>query len=376
MVRIRSLLCALLLATACGAAPTGISTPTTPTPPTPGPAGPAVCGTLSNAGAYTMSADIGFGSKQLCLTISTSNVTLDCAHHTINGFVQIGDNMANVAIQNCVMAGMFILKGVSNVTISNSTILASEIFGTIGASNVIVSNSTMSSPVFVVSSHNVALNHNQIAMTGGRPSAVAYFQNGGQNQVIGNVLDGFYTGHDLTGEGLDAPGADDGVVLDNEVGDTVRDNTIQHVFDAGIEGVDTVSAATIANNEVTHAILDGIGSYWCTHWENNTISGNRVSDSQAAVNIVFQVGSLCNQVPMPSGQFSGNTIAGNSLRNPLGPSPAGISVSLGQLGSSVSLNSVIGNDVGTAPIILLPGAGFAVGAGNVCGPGGSGSIAC
>jgi hypothetical protein len=351
-MRTRALVCALFLAAACGgSAPTG--TPTTPTSSVPGPTSP--CETLSISGAYTLAADIGTqGNKSVCLTISANDVTVDCAGHTIKGSVHILDGGARVTVQNCVMSGIVQLTGVSNVTISNST---------------------MSSPLSVVNGHNFTLDHNRIVLVGGNPADIVFLQNGEQNQIVGNTLDGFYTGHDLTGHGKDGPGADDGVVLDNEAGDVVRDNTIQNVFDAGIESVDTLSAATISNNMIAHAIFAGVASYWCTHWENNSISGNIVSGGEAAVAISFQSnGFHCDQVPLPSGRFAGNTVAGNSLRNPIIPNPVGISIMLDSLGGSVTSNTISGNDLGTAPIFLLPLAGFSNGGGNICGPGGS--IAC
>jgi hypothetical protein len=320
--------------------------------------------TISSPGGYTLSGDIGTpAGTGICLTVSVNNVTVDCAGHTITGYVKFVDGVSNVVVQNCVM-----LQGTVNPN---------------GISNVTISNSSMANIVFVRSGHGVTLDHDHISLSPcGRPGGVVIFQDGGGNQVIGNTIDGCYTGNDLTGQGNDAPGADDGVILENEIGDMIRDNSIKNVFDAGVEGVETVTGTTISNNTVTHAISDGIGSYWCTHWENNTISGNTVSDSEAAVQITYGAGTRCGETPYPSGRFVGNTISGNSLLNQLQylPNFPGLEIllSIPSLpAGSVTTNVVNGNNVGTTAIVLQPPDGFSVGPGNVCGPSpGFGAITC
>ena len=356
MLRIRASVCALLLAAACGGSPTPGTppgTPVSPTAPTPSPSpSPSTCMIISTAGAYTLSGDIGNPAVTVatCLTISTNNITVDCAGHTIYGYLKFVDGISNVVVQNCVMTGTVNPNGISNLTISNST-----------TSNI----------VLVSNGHSVTLDHNHISVSPcGRPGAVVGFFNGGGNQVIGNTIDGCYAGNDLTGQGNDAPGADDGIILENEIGDTIRDNSITNVFDAGIEGVDSVRSTTISNNTVTHAVTNGIASYWCTDWENNTIAGNTVSGSEAAVWIIYGTGTLCGDTPSPFGRFVGNTLSGNSLQNPLRPAlTGGFLISLENLpAGSVSANVISANTIGSKGIVLRPSNGFLVGSGNVCAP--------
>lgn len=351
--RVTCLLLGASLLAGCGSGsnvPAVSSAPTAPTlPSTPNTQQPNGCRTIGVPGSYSLDEDIGTASASggICLTISTSSVTVDCADHTIHGYLSIANGATGVSVMNCTMVGLQNPSNISNVTISNSV---------------------MSNIVFVTNGHNVSLDHNQITVAGGRPGAVVIFQDGGQNQVIGNTIDGGYHGHDLGGLGADGPGADDGVTLRTETGDLLQGNTIQNVFDAGIEGADTVHATTIANNSISHAIVAGVGSYWCTDWDSNTISGNTISDSEAAIVITYEVGPNCG-AGAGAGRFSNNTLTGNSLQNPLPLDGVGLLIKLTQLGESVTSNVISGNNVGATAIELAPSSGFSDGGGNTCASG-------
>lgn len=343
-------LCSALLVAGCGSNASGsLSTPTAPA--TPVPNALTGCQDITRAGSYTLTADIGTplapGSTPDCLAISASNVTVDCAHHTINGNVSIGPGLGVVVVTNCTMTGLDNLVGETNVTISNSVFS-----GMVGA----------------MFGGNIVLANNQITSTAGSPAAVVYLQNSADNRVTGNTLDGGYHGNDLTGHGNDAPGADDGVVLNNQSGDIIENNTIRNVFDAGIEGVNVVGGTTISNNTISHAISAGVSSYWCTNWVTNTISGNAVSDSEAAIWIIYLSGPLCGQLPGPAAQFTNNMITGNSLRGPLGTLLVGLEIGMD---GTVNSNVVSGNDIGSTAMNLAPALGFSDGGGNTCGSAGS-----
>lgn len=303
-------------------------------------------------GSYGLDGDIGTAGTRggVCLTISTNNVTVDCASHTVNGYVSIADSATGVSVMNCTMTGLRNPTNISNVTISNSV---------------------MSNIVSITNSHNVTVDHNQITVTGGRPGAIVIFQGGGQNQLLGNTIDGGYHGQDLGGQGNDGPGADDGVILQSETGDLVQGNAIQNIFDAGIEGVDAVHGTTISNNSITHAVVAGVSSYWCTDWDANTIHGNTVSETEAAIWITYAFGDKCGETTGQLGRFTNNTVTGNSLRNPVGGNRVGLLISLLEIKQSVTSNVIGGNDVGATAIQLTPIGGFSDGGGNACGSGSS-----
>jgi hypothetical protein len=327
--------------------------PTAPSAPAP-PVVPPSCKSITTPGSYVLDADLGAsGNAAVCLSISASDVTVDCRNHTVNGNVSIATGLSNVSVADCAVAGGFAkATNISNVTIAGTT-----------ATNII----------FIVGGHHVTLDHDQFTVLDGRPGGVVILQNGDHNQVIGNVLDGGYHGHDLSGSGNDAPGADDGVIIDNEADDLIQGNFISNVFDAGVEGLDLVSTTTIANNTFSNAVLAGVGAYWCTHWDGNVVSGNTSNNSVYLVLIKWQSGSLCSPSP-PDGLFTRNSFVGNSLRGQLRPGVPGMYFPLSSITSAVSGNLISQNDVGQAPIFLAPLAGFVDGGGNICGAGGT--ISC
>lgn len=240
--------------------------------------------------------------------------------------------------------------------------------------NLTIANSTLSNTLVIRNGQNVIIRGNRIS-TNRREGAVVTFSGGSRNQVLDNVLDGGYHGHDLSGHGNDeSGGADDGVILDNETGDTVQGNTIMNVFDAGVEGLDSVTGTTIAGNTITGAVFAGIGSYWCTHWQGDTISANIVSQSVQAILVGYSVGTKCAHPPGPAGLFADNTIADNVLRNYLIGGYPGISIRLPSIADMVTNNVIRNNDVGSANIFVLPLSGFTNGGGNVCGV--NGNFAC
>ena len=191
----------------------------------------------------------------------------------------------------------------------------------------------------------------------------------GGNQALQNVIDGGYDG-----SGRNGFGQDDGIVLADESGDTVQGNTIRNVFDAGVEGVDFVHNTTIANNIIVNAGTDGVGSYWCTNWEGNSINGNNVSQSPLLSILEYDVGKACiNQGQI--GSFRNNQVVNNTLRSPVQgifsvPFVTGLHIFFDNLGQgAVSNNLIAGNDFGAqAGPVLSPIAGFVNGGGNICDP--------
>jgi parallel beta-helix repeat protein len=273
----------------------------------------------------------------------SSHVAVDCAEHTLGG-VSLATGVSDVSIQHCRTSGLANLNGVSNVTIADST---------------------LPNYIFLVNARNVLIRRNSIS-TGG-----VSITGGSNNQILDNEIDGGYHGHDLTGQGSDARGVDDGIVLSNTSDDIVQGNTIANVFDAGIEGVDQVQRTTIAQNRISNAIKAGISSYWCTVWDGDVIRGNTVAQSLTLLWVVGGDGPGCT-APSPVTFFiNGTTITNNQLVDPLtgdkGPfASMGILIELAGMG-----NMLQGNDVGSEGIMVGPVEAFADGGGNVCGPQGN-----
>jgi hypothetical protein len=289
----------------------------------------------------------------VCLRIVSSNVSLDCKGHTINGTVSISSSLSNVAIANCQMTGLMQVQNASGLSITSSTIKSTIVF--FDSSNLKLDGDTIST------SPNLGDN-----------SAVIYVAGGQNNVITNNTLDGGYHGSDQSGQGKDAAStnADDGIVIIDATGDTISGNSISNVYDAGIEGVNGVRSSTITNNSITNAFYAGISSYHCTAWEGDTISGNTVTQSETALEFVWQKDALCDQArnPPSSPSFTGNTITNNSLTSPVGAYYA-VYITF-DAGSAVSGNSFSNNRI-QGPILLSPLSGFTVGSGNACSPGGN-----
>jgi parallel beta-helix repeat protein len=187
---------------------------------------------------------------------------------------------------------------------------------------------------------------------------------GTNNRILQSTITGGYPG------GPASVGADDGIVLVYETGDTIQGNTISNFFDAGIEGADTVANTTFASNTITNTGANGIGTYWCTNWTNNVVRLNNVSQSGVMFYADYQTDpTKCGAGP-PSANFTGNSFIGNRFRSPVqGTVPVvfqGMVATFGA-GVPVSGNLIQGNDFGTQGCPLVsPVPGFIDGGGNIC----------
>ena len=327
-----------ILAVACGS---GSSSPSSASPTSPSssnPASQATCQVYGEPGSYTLTHDVP------CLWLVASNLNIDCAQHVVSGAISNYANQSNITLRNCQFSGMS-LTGISRWTITNSTFIGGLIV--VGAQGFVLQNDTFEGPI-----SNATVN----------PNVLVYLNSGSGNAVIGSSFDGGYTGQ------CNQCGADDAVLLINESGDTIQGNTIQNAFDAGVEGVDSVTNTTIADNSITNTANAGIGSYWCTHWQGNRVTGNQISASATAMNFYYDVGTpQCGNAP-PSDVFEDNTIANNIFRNPTPIPTDGLALIFHFVeGHPTSGNNVLqGNDMGTLGIYATPPQSFIDGGGNVC----------
>jgi parallel beta-helix repeat protein len=298
------------------------------------------CQQISFPGAYTVTADQTqiAGSDTCIRIISTSNVQLDCqSHNVINMLIA---NSTDVSVTHCVFPFGVIGANLTRVTLDHDTIPADGVSLTDSSAGV-MTNNTVAGGTYVV------------ALTGGH-----------NNQISGNTLEGHYDG---SGGQV---GSDDGVLLVDEMNDTVSNNTISDVYDAGIEGANTLGNTAITNNTITNAAAAGIASYYCTSWSNNTVSGNTVSTSASVMWVLYETsGTLCGTTEAPA-NFTNNQISANQLHNPLPtPSNTGLNINLRLFPMAVSNNVVQGNILGSQIAMNLdPIAGFIDGGGNQCLP--------
>jgi len=318
------------------------------------------CAPISS-GSYTLSGDLP-PTGGACLQISNvSSVQLDCRGHMASA-LRIS-NASAVTISNCSVPTSVTVTTATTVMVTNSS------FAGLAAANVVsltATNSVFSAPVYPVQVTNgtsVVLSHDTVTSAGGGAGVI--LRGGSNNQVTSTSIAGGY-------DGSNAPvGTDDGILLVDEVGDVIQDNTISNFYDMGIEGVGVVQNVTLANNTFSNMGVAGLGSYWCTSWSGDSLRGNTVSMAQALVFVAYEVGSNCGSTTPPA-IFMGNQFIANVFRNPA-PGWGGSLLPFARLTivmpGQVSGNVLQGNDFGTADgPNLSPLAGFTDGGGNICGP--------
>ena len=347
-LRLMSSVVFVVLSTRCGGGPTQPTTaPTqTTTPVSSETFHVSACQSLDAPGTYALSGDVHAASEQAtCIGIHQSSVTLDCGQHSVNGLLEIGPNLSNVTVQNCGL---------------------SVISATVGSTNLTITNSHIGWSVWVRGSHGTIITNNEIVIRSDRPAAVI-LDGGTNNQVVGNRIDGGYHGSDISGTNAgNAPAADDGILVANEDGDHIQDNTIANAWDAGIEGVSVVSNTVISGNTIVNAVFAGIASYHCTSWRNDTVDGNAISQSRFALLFKFDTDQCGFYPPSGPGYFTDNSFTGNRLESAFNDSPYGV---LFALTAVQAIGNVLkGNDFRAGPVSVAPIPGFADGGGNVCGP--------
>jgi hypothetical protein len=263
-------------------------------------------------------------------------------------------NTNGFAMKNCkVHAGLnqtFRILNSSMVSVD-----ASDVLGNLRLDNVV--NSSFTNSVFrwpLLPPSNAGFESAEVYLTGGRG-----------NRFVGDTIDGGWDGNVLT---YMLQGCDDGFAL-NDQNDTIQDNTISNVFDAGVEAYGTtVLTATVVGNTFTRNGFIAIGDYYGPGWQNSTFSGN-TSNATPGLFRFQKPGNVATVT------FVNNRIADNVVRDqvPLAPYYGGGRVEpayidyLAGAGSMTSGNGVQGNDFGAlfAPV-LLPADGFIDGGGNKC----------
>lgn len=323
----------------------------------------SACTAITTPGSYAVSAELP--TNPGCLTISqVSGVQLDCQNHHVPG-VEL-NHVNNAMVTNCLMTDTLTMTNVSGVTVSHSTTTGGYI---ITASSVSISTTTIGTAVgggqvggYTVTG-GTGVTFTQDTIIAGLNGI--WFQDGMNNQVIQSTLTGGYDG------GSVQRGADDGVVLRNESGDTVQGNTFSNFFDTAVETAGAVTNSTVANNQVANIGTAAFGSYWCTNWSGNQIRGNTVSMAPLLVLIRYEVGTTQCGTSVAAPGFVNNQFLGNVFGTPivgLGGSGPEARMQV-QMPGTVQGNLVQSNNFGTLDgPDLTPLSGFVDGGGNTCGP--------
>ncbi|HVZ22706.1 MAG TPA: right-handed parallel beta-helix repeat-containing protein, partial [Vicinamibacterales bacterium] len=225
-------------------------------------------------------------------------------------------------------------------------------------SNVTIANSTILSPFNLFETHHATISGNHIMSLSGGPDTLVGLTGGGDNEIVGNTLDGHWQAGAKSG-------TDDGILLVNEVHDSIRGNDIRNVFDAGIEGVNAVSDTTISGNTIAAVGETGVGAYYCTAWQNNVVDGNRIQGPPRALWFNFLRGK-CRDNPPASLAFTGNVFSNNVYVSGGAGAPYGVDAELGSAPGAVHDNVLTDNNFGMAQVLVDPPAGFQNAGGNTC----------
>ena len=361
------------------------------------------CETITTPGSYVLGDDLSSGPT--CLSIlNAHNVRLDCAGHTITstrntvtGVIDI-ESSDNISLTDCSSAqppivepdgyvihpADMLINNCQQVRVTQSHIESIDVSG---LQNGLFSGNQITGYYRQMNASGVTVSNNSVTVYGNSTGAAGIIADGGQdNQILNNFIDGSWNG-DPDSE----LGADDGIVVQGENGDTVTGNTIQNVWDLGIEPDNSMTDTLIANNIIRHCNVGAIGSYKLTSWYGNTIANNQASDVPELFDIFFQTlppPPAPTTIYFQNNSFSNNSMSFQRVTNNI-PGPGGsisfdyfnptLNPGTSPLYTFISGNNVMmGNnfDSAAAAPYLSPAEAFVDGGGNICQPGPNTVIAC
>jgi parallel beta-helix repeat protein len=294
----------------------------------------AACTELTTPGSYRLNADLATAASQAsCISIhDVQDIQLDCAGHRIAGEGTFGAralairNVRNFSIRNCVLS-------TSNLDISDSSVgsfsqntlfsktvnLPNAVINVWHGSTIVFDNNTIAGSMQqFYSVGNTVSNNHVTAAAGANSVAGTVISNWGiHDRIIGNSLEGSWTGSGCCN------GADDGIILTDNDDAVVENNTINNVWDCGIEWVGTLTRATIRGNRVVNAANCAVGGwYWASL--SDSVIANNTAEKSATLFSIFRVYGLRpagtdsdHRLPADTAVvFTNNLFEGNILKNP------------------------------------------------------------
>jgi hypothetical protein len=210
-------------------------------------------------------------------------------------------------------------------------------------------------------------------------ASVVRFAEGTNNRVIDNTIDGSWRGQKYPFGGY-PPGADDGILIENDANLVIEGNTIRNVWDCGIERLgNSTDPITIRNNDITNVAECGLGGWFSAGWRDSIIADNTVSNSGAFAHFYF---SPTQNKGVDHITFRNNVFENNRFQFPssMGVPSVNIDYVTGtarfplDIGNNIFRNNDFGGDI-LAPR-LAPAFGFVDGGENICRQDGTASLAC
>lgn len=245
------------------------------------------CREITAPGRYVLAHDLNAAGTQPCITIrDVAGVQLDCNQHALRGdLVKGGGALAlrrvqTFSVRNCRFSATTLeLADVTTGSLVGNTLapLLAAQPASVQASNVFgmrFANNTLTDATYHQRfSFGNVFRDNQISARAGTPVSAGVLTStwGGNNRIFANVLDGRWDGTPGTVNGADA-----GVMLQDESGTTVEDNTISRVHGCGIEWLGKLATATLQRNQIAQAGVCGIGGADWASLVSSTMRDNRV----------------------------------------------------------------------------------------------------
>ncbi len=289
------------------------------------------CKDIQESGFYILDKDVS-SNDDICIKIQNRDgVHIDCKGHLINSNSEKEPsvriiNSNDFSLINCMVQSKYknsVEIGMDDASANESGILTTKIskgklekneFGPGAVSafkteKLEIINNKFYGHYSQHGSENNLINNNVFDLlypeTGTAGMILLSF--GKNNEVSNNFIngksDGIFRGSSPSTIESNI-GADDGIVIAHESSDLIKDNTIENVFDCGIESEDFISDTKIINNKIRNAVLCGIGAWHGNSWLNNQVLENIVHDAPALF-VFFKAGKV-DVVYFKDNQFIGN----------------------------------------------------------------------
>jgi hypothetical protein len=298
---------------------------------------PGACQTIANnTGALALKQDLS-GADPYCLKFTGGGGELDCLGHDIQG-LELTD-VHGLTIRNCRLRGVIATRA-TGVTLANNVITA-DTRKTVGA--------------------------------------VVKFSDGSNNRIVQNSIDGGWAGQAYPPGGY-PPGADDGIVIENDGNLLIEANAIRNNWDCGIERLgNRTDPVTIRSNEIANSGECGIGSWFAAGWQDSLITDNTVSSSAKFGEFYY---SAQQNRGVDHITFRNNVFENNRFSNPLNRALPSVTIDYVtgtsrfpiDIGNNIFRNNDFGGDI-LAPR-LAPAFGFVDGGENICRQDGKSSLTC
>lgn len=296
------------------------------------------CQNISQSGTYSLANNINSSatsatSSAACLTIrNTQDVFLNCNNHfvtSVSGSYALRiSNVKHFSVDSCnfrsssisgnPLQALVIIRNSSNGKIEHSA-TNGKLFSVNSSGDLNFQNNNFAS-YYQLSSHRITFENNtlgissQVARSELPATLIISSQSGSNNTFSDNHILG---GSDSVFANRN--GADDGIFIQDETGDTVTNNTIENVYDCGIETEGYIGNSQFQGNKIKNAGFCGIGGWYYSSWKDNSVSSNTINNTPRMFVFFREYGlspRLASSTLDSRVYFQNNNFTGNNFINP------------------------------------------------------------